>query len=240
MGRALDAALQERGWRVILIDIDISILEPTETRIPIRCDLTDAKDLEAAMSQVMALTDRVDLAVYNAGITQIGAFETTDDESHRKVFEVNYFGAVSMARALLPAVRTAKGTHLAISSVSGFSPLYHRTAYAASKHALEGFFKSLRSEERPYGVDTLIAAPSFVATNLGNDQRQPDGTARPGSATDGMDYMSPENAARDILRGYDKRRPMTPIGRIARAAWWLNRAAPTLYQRIMERRIDGR
>ena len=124
--------------------------------------------------------------------------------------------------------------------VAGFAPLYHRTAYAASKHALEGFFKSLRSEERPYGVDTLIAAPSFVATNLGNDQRQPDGTARPGSATDGMDYMSPENAARDILRGYDKRRPMTPIGRIARAAWWLNRAAPTLYQRIMERRIDGR
>ena len=68
----------------------------------------------------------------------------------------------------LAAVRRSRGTHLAVSSVAGFTPLYQRTAYAASKHALEGFFKSLRSEEAPHGVRTVVAAPSFVATNIGN------------------------------------------------------------------------
>ena len=91
----------------------------------------------------------------------------------------------------------------------------------------------------PYGVDVLIAAPSFVATNIGNDQRQIDGIARPGSATDGMDYMTPEAAAEEILRGLGRRQPMIPVGRVARLAWWVNSLAPRLYQRLMERQIGG-
>lgn len=239
LGRALSNALQSEGWQVVLVDRDISALTASETQIPMQCDLTDTEQLAETMSEITERFPRVDLAIYNAGITQIGAFETTDDESHRKVFEINYFAAVAMARSLLTPVRAAKGTHLAISSVAGFSPLYHRTAYAASKHALEGFFKSLRSEEKEHGVQTLIAAPSFVATNIGNDQRQDDGTARPGSATDGMDYMTPEDAASEILSGLRKSRPMIPVGRIARAAWWINSLSPRLFQRLMERQING-
>jgi short-subunit dehydrogenase len=117
------------------------------------------------------------------------------------------------------------------------SPLYRRVAYAASKHALEGFFKSLRIEEKAHGVDCLIAAPSFVATNIGNAQSQADGTARPGSAADGVDYMSPEDAAAEILRGFDRKRAFTPVGRIARMAYLLNRLSPALYERIIEKRI---
>ncbi|MEY8837822.1 SDR family NAD(P)-dependent oxidoreductase, partial [Cribrihabitans sp. XS_ASV171] len=198
------------------------------------------EDLRAAVTRTLERCDSIDLVIYNAGITQIGAFAESDEASHRKVFEINYFAAVAMARAFLPEVRRSKGRHLAISSVAGFTPLYHRTAYAASKHALEGFFKSLRSEEKPFGVSVHIAAPSFVATNIGNDQRQPDGTARPGSASDGVDYMTAEDAAAEILRGLDRNRAMIPVGRIARAAWWVNRLSPTLYQRLMERRIEGR
>lgn len=240
LGRALSSALQGRGWRVVLLDLDVSGVEQAETQIPIACDLTDPDQLAQAAEQVLAQFDRLDLVVYNAGITQIGAFDATDEASHRKVFEINYFAAVGMARHFLTAVRRAQGTHLAVSSVAGFTPLYHRTAYAASKHALEGFFKSLRSEEKTHGVRVQIAAPSFVATNIGNDQRQPDGTARPGSATDGMDYMTPDAAVGEILRGLDKGRPMIPVGRIARAAWWVNRVSPGLFQRLMERQIEGR
>lgn len=239
LGQALSRALQARGWRVVALDLDVSAVPETESEVPIRCDLTDAGQLQAAAEQVLRLTDKLDLVVYNAGITQIAAFDSTDGTSHRRLFDINYFAAVDMARHFLPAVRRAQGTHLAISSVAGFTPLYHRTAYAASKHALEGFFKSLRSEEKAHGVQTLIAAPSFVATNIGNDQRQSDGTARPGSAADGMDYMTPDVAAAEILRGVDKGRQMIPVGRIARAAWLVNRLSPALFQRLMERQIDG-
>lgn len=237
LGRALSSQLQAEGWRVILLDLDVSALDQTKTQIPLACDLTDQTQLAAAMDQVLAISPLIDLVVYNAGITHIGAFGDTTDATHRKVFDINYFAAVAMARALQGAVRQANGTHLAISSVAGFAPLYHRTAYAGSKHALEGFFKSLRSEETPHGVSTLIAAPSFVATNIGNDQRQEDGTARPGSATDGVDYMTPHDAARDILTGLHRARPMNPIGRVARLSWWINSLSPRVYQRLMERSI---
>lgn len=239
LGRALASGLQARGWRTLLLDLDISDLAETDRQIPIACDLTDPAQRQAAVARILGVSPAVDLAIYNAGITQIGAFADTALETHRKVFEVNYFAAIALAGALLEPVRAARGTHLAISSVAGFSPLYHRAAYAASKHALEGAFSSLRSEERPHGVRTLIAAPSFVATNIGNDRRQPGGIARPGSAADGVDYMTPEAAAAEILRGYDRGAPMIPVGRVARLSWRINRLSPRLFQHLMERSIRG-
>jgi len=240
LGRALAAQLQAEGWAVALLDLSTEGLEESETQLPLACDLTDAESLSAAMARVRDWSHgAVDLAIYNAGVTQIGAFDTTDAQSHRRVFEINYFAAVEMARALIPPVRTARGTHLAISSVAGFSPLYHRTAYAASKHALEGFFGSLRSEERAHGVHVAIAAPSFVATNIGRPERSTDGIARPGSASDGVDYMTPDQAAAEILQGLRRRRDFIPVGRVARLAWRINRLSPRLFQRLMERNIGG-
>ncbi|MDX2484842.1 MAG: SDR family NAD(P)-dependent oxidoreductase [Pseudodonghicola sp.] len=240
LGRALAVQLQAEGWAVALLDLTTEGLEQTPQQLPLACDLTDPVSLSAAMTRVIDWSGgAVDLALYNAGVTQIGGFDATDADSHRRVFEINYFAAVAMARALLAPVRAARGTHLAISSVAGFSPLYHRTAYAASKHALNGFFSSLRSEERVHGVPVAIAAPSFVATNIGNEQRRADGIARPGSASDGMDYMPPEQAAKEILRGLARHRDFIPVGRVARLAWWINRLSPRLFQRLMERNIAG-
>jgi NAD(P)-dependent dehydrogenase (short-subunit alcohol dehydrogenase family) len=237
LGRALAQKLQERGYLTLLLDLDITGLERAPNQLPIACDLTDREQFEAATQQILSDHTAIDLVIYNAGITQIGAVTELTEATHRKVFEINYFSAVALARALQMPVRAAKGTHLAISSVAGFAPLHHRAAYAASKHALEGFFKSLRSEETPHGVRCQIAAPSFVATNLGNAQRQQDGIARPGSATDGVDYMTPDQAAVTILRGLDRGAPMIPVGRVARLGWWINSLSPRLFQHLMERNI---
>ncbi|SFK50421.1 SDR family NAD(P)-dependent oxidoreductase [Shimia haliotis] len=239
LGQALSTALQAEGWRCVLLDLNTDSLERSATQHPISCDLTDEVQFAAAVEETLSTSDSIDLVIYNAGITQIGAFAETPDQTHRKVFEVNYFAAVAMARAFLEPLRKAQGTHLAISSVAGFAPLYQRAAYAASKHALEGFFGSLRSEEALHGVRTLIAAPSFVATNIGNDERQTDGIARPGSASDGIDYMTPEDASQIILKGVARGTPLIPVGRVARLSWWINRANPRLFQRLMERNIKG-
>jgi NAD(P)-dependent dehydrogenase (short-subunit alcohol dehydrogenase family) len=237
LGRALSAALRAEGWQVVLLDRDIAGLGDAPGQQAIACDLTDAAQLKRACAQVIAQHPRIDLVIYNAGVTQIGPFEALGEPAHRRVFEINYFAAVAMARAFLLPLRESGGTHLAISSVAGFSPLYHRTAYAASKHALEGFFSSLRSEEARHGVRVQIAAPSFVATNIGQAERQDDGIARPGSATDGVDYMTPEAAAWVILQGLKRKTPMIPVGRIARLSWYIHRLSPRLFQHLMERRI---
>ncbi|TNE36683.1 MAG: SDR family NAD(P)-dependent oxidoreductase [Alphaproteobacteria bacterium] len=239
LGQALSRKLLTRDFQVVLIDRDFGALTPSPHEEFIQCDLTNRDELHAAVEQILTRHPVLHLVIYNAGVTQIGAFQDQSEESHRKVFEINYFAAVAMAKAFLPAIRAGKGVHLAISSVAGFAPLYLRTSYAASKHAMEGFFKSLRSEEKAYDVRVQIAAPSFVATNLGNAARQEDGIARPGSATDGKDYMTPDAAADEILKGLDRGSPMILIGRVARLSWWINRLSPRLYQKLMEREISG-
>ncbi|GGA28299.1 SDR family NAD(P)-dependent oxidoreductase [Neptunicoccus cionae] len=242
LGQAMTADLVGQGWQVYLLDLPSDQLEMMAQKdgvTALACDLCDSAALDAAAAQILAQSPAIDLVVYNAGLTQIGPFETQDMAAHRKLFEVNYFAAVSCAGLFLQAVRQATGTHLAMSSVAGFAPLTQRTAYAASKHALEGFFKSLRSEERAHGVKVQIAAPSFVGTNIGRADSQSGGLARPGSATDAVDVMTPEDASAEILRGLSKGADMIPVGRVAKLAWWLNRLAPRRYQALMERNIGG-
>lgn len=237
LGRAMARGLQAQGWHTVLLDIDVADLETTRAQSVVAVDLTDKSALQRVADEVIASRPSIDLVVYNAGITHIGPCDELAEATHRKVFEINYFAAVQLVQAMLEPLRKSRGTHLAISSVAGFSPLYRRTAYAASKHAMEGFFGSLRSEEAVHGVSTLIAAPSFVATNIGNDQRQADGTARPGSASDGVDYMSPEAAAETILRGVARKKPFIPVGRLALLSWWINCLSPRLFQHLMERKL---
>ncbi|WP_204114895.1 SDR family NAD(P)-dependent oxidoreductase [Shimia biformata] len=237
LGRALADALEGRGWRLVLVDRDVSTLTPSDTRILHQCDLTDAAELQNLCAALNAEYPHLDLVIYNAGVTQIGGFGTQDLAAHRRLFEVNYFAAITMAQALLMPVRAAKGTHLAMSSVAGFAPLYHRTAYAASKHALQGFFSSLRSEERRHGVSVRIAAPSFVATNPGATAQY--GLERPGSSSDGIDAMDATTAAEIILKGHERGRDFIPVGRVSRLSYLLNRLTPAFYQYLMERRING-
>jgi NAD(P)-dependent dehydrogenase (short-subunit alcohol dehydrogenase family) len=231
------------GWRIAIIDLpgpQLSAASDTDGGGATRayaCDLTDETQVAGVCERIQQDHPTIDLVIYNAGITQIGPFSGVPLDIHRKVFDVNYFGAVQVASALLSAIRSSRGVHLAIGSVAGFAPLYHRAVYSASKHALEGFFKTLRVEEKAYGVDVLIAAPSFVATNIGNPETRVGGIARPGAAADGIDYMAPDQAAHIILDGVKRRRAFTPVGRVARLAWLINRLSPSLYITLMERNI---
>ena len=142
LGRALCHKLLSDGWYVEIMDLPGEALDRLDDQANVTihaCDLTDNDDLGATAAAIIAARPSIDLVIYSAGITQIGRFDETDAASHRKVFEVNYFSAVACAKLFLLPLRNSKGIHLAISSVAGFSPLFKRTAYAASKHALEGF-----------------------------------------------------------------------------------------------------
>lgn len=240
LGQAFGAILRDNGWFVVALCLpgpEFDQLAPAADTLALACDITDDAALEAAARTIREERPSIDLVVYNAGITHIGPFTGQSMADHRKVFAVNYFGAVAMAKEFGPDLRASKGTHLAISSVAGFCPLALRTAYSGSKHALEGFFKSLRSEEAIHGVSCLIAAPSFIATNPGSQNPADGGIARPGSASDQVDALTPEKAAKTLYRGLERRQNFIPIGRVARLSHWINRLSPGLYQRLMERTI---
>ena len=125
---------------------------------------------------------------------------------------------------------------IAISSVAGFTPLIARTGYAASKHAMHGFFDSLRAEVAPRGVGVTLVCPSFVATHIG----------RNAIGGDGLPVRHAQVTVGRPLHGGARRRPgrhggrtwasLVLLGQTARVAWWLSRLAPRLYARIMARR----
>ena len=240
LGQAFARQLLGDGWRVVLIDLPgalAGLQDDAEGVERIACDLTDEAAVASVCAEISVRHPALDLVIHNAGVTQIGLFDETTLASQRLVMEINYFGSVRMAAGLLDAVRKGRGTHLAISSVAGFAPLYKRTAYAASKHALNGFFSSLASEEAQHGVSVVIAAPSFVATNPGRLDAGEDGIGRPGAATDGFDEMTPEQAAGIILAGWRRGKRFIPVGRVASLGWRINRLSPRLYSWLMMRKI---
>lgn len=154
----------------------------------------------------------------------------------RRVVDVNLFGAIHVTRAALPSLRARRGRIVAISSVAGFAPLVGRTGYAASKHALHGFFDSLRVELHGSGVDVMMVCPSFVRTAI--ERRAVDGAGRPlGAAPRAISgaVMAPEELARKVVRAAAKRRRLLLPSPLSRAAYWLSRLAPRLYDASMRR-----
>lgn len=240
LGQAFARLLLADGWQVVLVDLPVALeaLPTMSARVEcIACDLTDEAAVAHVCAEITARHPALDLVIHNAGVTQIGLFGETTLASQRRVMEINYFGSVVMAAGLLSAVRAGRGTHLAISSVAGFAPLYKRTAYAASKHALNGFFSSLAAEEAEHGVTVAIAAPSFVSTNPGRLDAGADGIGRPGAASDGFDEVSPDRAAEIILDGWRRGKSFIPVGRVATLGWFITRLSPRLYFRLMMRKI---
>jgi short-subunit dehydrogenase len=203
------------------------------------CDVTDATACEEAIRAIHNECGPVDVLVNNAGISHRSAFAQMRIEVVRQVMDVNFFGAVNCTHAALADLRTSRGMVIAISSVAGFSPLIGRTGYAASKHALHGFFDSLRTELSEDGVDVMLVCPSFIATGidgaaLGGDG-QPAGRAR---QTTGV-QLTPDAAAQAIFKAASRSSRLLLLGSTARMAWLVSRCWPGLYAALMKRRLQA-
>lgn len=245
LGRALAERFAARGASVALLDRDVAAalaaakaIERSGGRaLALACDVTSAQQCIDAIDAVVRQFDRLDGLVNNAGISHRSAFARTELDVLRRVIEVNLHGAIQLTHAALPHLVAARGWIVAISSVAGYTPLIARTAYAASKHALHGFFGSLRAELAPHGVDVLVACPSFVATGI--ERNALDGRGGPVAHPQVVvgDRLAPVDVAERIVAAAGRGRREIRIGGTAHAAWWLHRLAPRAYERVMARRL---
>jgi NAD(P)-dependent dehydrogenase (short-subunit alcohol dehydrogenase family) len=130
-------------------------------------DVRDQASIEAAVSGVVSRAGRIDALVNNAGGSIVGAIEETDVVQAQALFDVNFFGAVRVTRAVLPTMRTQRsGRIVFVSSVVGFLPAPFMGFYAASKHALEGYSESLDHEVRALGIRAVLVEPGFMKTRI--------------------------------------------------------------------------
>jgi len=203
----------------------------------IYCDVADEGNCNAAIRELIARYGGIDFLVNNAGITQRSAFLETKISVYRRVMEVNYFGSLHCTKAAIDSLVARKGSIIVIESLAGLTPLLGRTGYCASKHALHGFFTSLRSELRDAGVHIMIVCPGFVKTNLQTRALGGDGrvTGHPQSVVGKA--ASAEKVADAIYKGALRRRQLlilTPVGLLS---YWISRFAPVFYERLMARQL---
>lgn len=245
MGAAYARRFASEGARLGLLDVDIEAARTVATELerlgvdslPVACDVTDEGACRAALGAVSDRFGGVDVLINNAGISHRSAFATTDVAVLRRVMDVNFFGSVHCTKAALPSLLQRQGLIVAVSSIAGFAPLYGRTGYAASKHACEGLFASLRAELRGTGVDVMIVCPGFTATGIATAALDGDGrVTRHPQSTVGK-QATPESVAEAVVRGAMRGKRRLVLTAVGKTTLVLTRFAPSLYEALMARSL---
>jgi len=188
-------------------------------------DITNSPACIEFCEYVISHYGGLDVLINNAGITHIASISLTNIERMREVLEVNYWGAVSLTKNLLNSLIIHQGSIIVINSVTGYSPLIGRGAYVSSKHALHGFFETLRAEVGK-SVDVLAVYPDFVDTNI-----------RAKEVISVRKSISPTKIARRIRIAWRwKRRRLHPTVRSYFINWMALRH-PNIYVKLMKKRV---
>ncbi len=195
------------------------------------------------VERTVAHYGRLDILVNNAGLGSSGPFESVTDLSiFDTLMRVNYLGSVWCTAYALPHLKQSKGRIVAISSLTGLTGVPKRTAYAATKHAMAGFFDSLRIELEGTGVSVTVIYPGFVFSEINQRALSPDGTpfGERGFVRRKGETMETDECGRRILAavaGRDRDLVMTWRGKIGRL---LKLISPRLVDRIARRAIESR
>jgi len=247
IGAAICAEFGKHGAKIALIDVDEQNLEARKRELIAlnidsfawKCDVSMTDQCQAVMRQVISHYGGIDVLVNNAGITQRCAFVDAQISMYRKVMDVNFFGALNCTAPAIESLIKRQGTIVVTSSIAGLTPVLGRTGYCASKHALHGFFSTLRAELKKHGVHVLIVCPGFTSTNLQIRALGGDGSVTSHPQSRIGEQALPEDVAGAIYRSVLKRKSLlvlTPIGKIS---YLFHKFAPGLYERVMARQLQG-
>lgn len=199
-------------------------------------DLARIDTFPAIVHAMLARCERIDVLVNNGGIGQRALAVAAAPEVERAIMEVDYFAPVALTRAVLPAMRERRAGHVVVvSSVMGYVGTPGRSTYAAAKHALHGYFDSLRAELWASGIHITLACPGYVRTALAVNALGPAGEKHARNDAGTKRGIAPEKCAAAILRAVARRRREVYVGGWEIAGIYLQRFLPGLFARIVRR-----
>lgn len=244
IGEALAVSAARSGARLILSARRRSELErvaalctgAASVRI-VPLDLADTASVVQAATEVMTRDGLPDVLVNNAGVTQRALAREATLDVVRSLMEVNFFGTVALTGQLLPAMhRRGSGRIVVISSVAGKLGTPLRSGYAAAKHALHGYFDSLRAEEHDHGLRVTVVCPGFIRTPISQSALTASGAAQ-GSMDAGQSAgMDAGECAQRIWQAVGQEREEVVIAGLKEGSGvYLKRFAPGLLNRIVRK-----
>lgn len=199
-------------------------------------NLENNDELVAVADDVLKRFSYIDMLINNGGISQRTLIKDTPLDIDRKLMEVNYFSAVTLTKKVLPSMIARQQGHIiATSSIVGKFGFPLRSAYSASKHALHGFFETLRAENVSNNIDVSIIIPGRVTTNISLNAIDKNGKVH-GKMDEGQaGGISPEKCATQIMNGLKQKRKEIPTGGKELLMLHIRRFLPFLYYKLVSK-----
>ncbi|HEY6252159.1 MAG TPA: SDR family oxidoreductase [Candidatus Angelobacter sp.] len=248
IGEALAYAFHQAGAKLILSARRAEELsrvqgrcggEATTRILPL--DVTQSAELPDKARAALEMFGGIDVLVNNAGVTQRSLVKDTELDVYRKLMEVNFFGAIALTKAVLPAMMEARrGDIIVISSLVGKFGTPLRSGYAAAKHALHGFFDSLRAEVSRYGIKVMLVCPGYIRTDISLHALQGDGGLHAKMDSGQARGMPVEKCASQILKGLAQGKEEIYVGNKDKYVVYLKRFFPRVFSRMIAKASGDR
>lgn len=244
IGESLAYALNKKGARLILSARRTEELERVKSScqgdpekiVVLPLDLADRDSIPAKAEEAAAAFGHIDILFNNGGISQRALALEADMESVRHLMEINFFGTIALTKAVVPGmIEQGHGHVVVISSVMGKFGTRYRSAYAASKHALHGWFDCLRQEVQEKGIDITMVCPGYVKTNVTKNAITADGSKLNEMGDAHKKAMSPDQFADKLLPKVSAGKQEIYIGGKEVYAVYLKRLFPKLLNKILMR-----
>jgi len=246
IGEALAYQLAGQGARLALAARNPEKLEAVAAEcrqrggqaLVVIADVTHEDQCKALIERTVAEYGRIDTLINNAGLSMWMKFEDVEDlASLEYLMRVNFFGSMYCTYYALPWLKKTKGRIVAIASVAARTGVPTRTGYSASKHAMVGFFESLRIEVEDDGISVTIAFPDFVASGMHTRSLGADGKPLGHNPLQVDKIMTSEECARLVIQGMGARKRQIVMSNRARFGQWLKLIAPGKVDEIAKQAI---
>jgi short-subunit dehydrogenase len=246
-GLTLGKDLHQKGFNVIGTSREP---EKYQGKVPfklLRLNIDDDDSIKLFTEELFKQTKQLDVLVNNAGFMVTGIAEETPLDVARQQFETNFWGTVKVTNALLPQFRKQRfGQIITVSSIVGLIGPPNLSYYSASKHAVEGYFKSLRLELNQFNIKVSVVEPVWFKTNLGHNAVSSNGNkiadydgyrkAADAAIQKGLDEaQTPEPVAKTIAKIIETKEPKfsNPVGKQSGVIVFLQKFAPKMFENTM-------
>lgn len=241
IGEAMTKQLNAAGAKVIISARRMEELQRVKKSCEfpqnVECVVLDVTDIVAINKTAAKLIERyhkIDISILNAGVSQRSLAKDTALSVDRSIMNINYFGAIAVAKSVLPnMIQHQLGHFVVISSLSGKFGVPLRTAYSASKHALHGFFDALRAELFEHNIKVTLICPGYIRTNISINALVAEGQTHGVMDKNQDKGLTPEAAAKKILKAVEKGKREISFGGKEAIAVYLKRFFPSILARIL-------
>lgn len=242
IGKATAIKMAAKGAKLILsarredklkeVKEELGLSEDNVMVLPL--DMKNLDSFEPAYNSIKEKFGKVDILFNNAGISQRGSVIDTTEDVYHELMDVNFWAPVKLTKLVLPDMLKAKTGHIMVtSSLSGKLGSPMRSGYCASKHALHGYFDSLRSEVHNNNLKVTIICPGYINTDISLNALSPDGTKHGKMDQNQQKGLSVGDCASKIVKAVEKNKSEVYMGGKEVLGVYLKKYFPRLLEKIL-------